>query len=98
MKSKKITFNHDGISHNVEVEVMDTILKKARGLMFKKKSPPLLFVFNKEKSLNIHSFFCKPFTAIWLDKNFNATKFVKAVPNKINYSGKGMYLLEVPKE
>lgn len=50
----------------VEVEVCDTVLSKARGLMFRKKSRPLLFVFKKPGGRSIHSFFCQPFRAIWM--------------------------------
>jgi len=52
----------------IEAEVCDTIWKKARGLMFRKNSMPLLFVFNHPTHQSIHSFFCKPFRAIWLNK------------------------------
>jgi len=79
----------------IEVEPLTTILQKTSGLMFKKNSPPLLFIFNKEKTLTIHSFFCKPFTAIWLDKNKKATKIKKVQPWKCAISGMGMYLLEI---
>jgi len=72
-----------------------SFFSKLRGLMFKKNSPPLLFIFNKEKTLTIHSFFCKPFTAIWLDKNKKATKIKKVQPWKCAISGMGMYLLEI---
>ena len=65
--------------------------------MFKKKSSPLLFIFNKEKKLTIHSLFCKPFTAIWLDKNKKATKVENVNDWKFYISGRGKYLLEVPK-
>ena len=97
MKTKNIIFTHDGVSHNIKVELCDTPWKKFRGLMFRNSSLPLLFTFKKEKSLSIHSFFCKPFTAIWLDKGMKATKFVDAKSNKFSYSGKGCYLLEVIK-
>jgi uncharacterized membrane protein (UPF0127 family) len=97
MTSKKITYYVDGKKHQIKAEMCDTILKKARGLMFRKNPKPLLFIFNKEKNLPIHSFFCKPFTAIWLDKNMNSTRVIDAVPNKLNYSGNGKYLLEIPK-
>jgi uncharacterized membrane protein (UPF0127 family) len=64
--------------------------------MFKKSSPPLLFVFGKEQNLSIHSLFCKPFTAIWLDQNKKITKIVDGKPWRLNYSGRGKYLLEIP--
>ena len=80
----------------IQVEVCDTILSKFSGLMFRKNSSPLLFIFNKEKQLNIHSFFCKPFRAIWLDKNKKTTKSVDIYNWRPNISGRGKYLLEIP--
>jgi len=52
----------------IEAEVCDTIFSKARGLMFRKHSKPMLFVFKKPTRQSIHSFFCRPFKAIWLYK------------------------------
>ena len=44
-------------------------LKKIFGLMFKKKeSNALVFKFNFPSQYSIHSYFCKPFLAIWLNK------------------------------
>ena len=40
---------------------------KITGLMFRKKSKPLLFRFKKPTRQRIHSYFCKPFTAIWME-------------------------------
>ena len=49
-----------------EAEVCDSIFSKFRGLMFRKSSKALLFKFKKPTRQPIHSFFCKPFRAIWL--------------------------------
>lgn len=65
------------------------------GLMFRSKSPPLLFKLKKERKFSIHSFFCKPFKAIWLDKNKKSTKILYVQPRRV-VSGKGMYLIEIP--
>jgi len=66
----------------IEAEVCDTIFKRARGLMFRKNPKPLFFVFKKPTRQPIHSFFCQPFKAIWLnngkiieDKIVNPYKF-----------------------
>jgi uncharacterized membrane protein (UPF0127 family) len=45
-----------------------TFFSKFRGLMFRKKSLPLLFVFKNPTREGIHSFFCKPFLAVWFLK------------------------------
>src|SRR3989338_813904 len=96
MVLKKISYFIDGKKIKVEVEVCDTPFKKFKGLMFKKKSFPLLFIFRKEKNLSIHSFFCKPFKAIWLDKNMKSTKVIDVKKWKPNFSGNGKFILEIP--
>ena len=53
----------------IKAEICDNVFSKARGLMFRKKSMPLLFVFKKPTKTSIHSLFCRPFRAIWLNKN-----------------------------
>jgi len=80
----------------INVKPCSAIISKFLGLMFKKKSPPLLFIFNREKRLSIHSFFCKPFTAIWLDENKKVLKIEKITRQRFNISGYGKYLLEIP--
>lgn len=80
----------------VNVKVCKSLFSKVCGLMFKRKSLPLLFVFNKEKKLSIHSFFCKPFRAVWIDRNKKATKVVDVLKWKANIFGMGKYLLELP--
>ncbi|MEI6058333.1 MAG: DUF192 domain-containing protein [archaeon] len=91
------TYYNEGRKTKMPVRVCRTILSKTRGLMFKKKSPSLLFLFNKEKTITIHSFFCKPFRSIWLDKNKNVTKIIDVKRWKASISGRGKYLLEIPK-
>lgn len=69
---------------------------KLSGLMFKYKSPCLLFIFNRNKNLCIHSFFCKPFIAIWFDSDKKITKILNISKSGINFCGIGKYLLEIP--
>jgi len=65
----KFKFNYKGKEAKIEVEECKTIFEKARGLMFRKNSKPLLFYFKKPKRYRIHSFFCKPFIAIWFNND-----------------------------
>ena len=95
MVLKKITYSLDGKNKKIKVKICDTFLGKFLGLMFKKNSQPLLFVFDKTKTLSIHSLFCKPFTAIWLDEKMHATKILDVKSWKLNISGRGKYLLEI---
>lgn len=96
MTNKEITYYIEGEKKTIQVKLCDTLGKKFMGLMFKKKSPPLLFIFNKNKTLSIHSFFCRPFRAIWLDEKMHTTKFIDVKKWKPSFSGKGKYLLEIP--
>lgn len=77
------------------VKECKSLWSKFSGLMFRKKGPALIFIFNREKMLTIHSFFCKPFVAIWLDNQKRITKIEKVPSWKCSVSGFGRYLLEV---
>lgn len=93
---KNFSYYKNNKKINIKVKVCDTIWLKFSGLMFRKKSYPLLFPFNKEKKLSIHSFFCVPFKAIWLDGKKEITKEIDIKKWRLNFSGKGKYLLEIP--
>ncbi len=93
---KNFTYFENKKKKLIKVKVCENLWNKFSGLMFRKNSPPLLFVFNKEKTLSIHSFFCKPFIAIWLDEEKKVTKKIKITKWLPNISGRGKYLLEIP--
>ena len=93
MVLKNFTYTAQGKKKTIKVKPVSTF---STGLMFKDKSPPLLFELNKERKFSIHSFFCRPFTAIWLDKDKKATKIAEAKNWKLKITGKGKYLLEIP--
>ena len=95
MALKTIIYFIDGKKKKIQVKICDTIFKKFLGLMFRKNSPPLLFVFNREKKLSIHSLFCKPFIAIWLDDKMHATQVLEINNWRTDIVGKGKYLLEI---
>ncbi len=63
----KFKFNYHKKEIELDVKECRGVFSQASGLMFRKKSKPLLFVFKKKKRRAIHSFFCKPFIAIWFD-------------------------------
>lgn len=53
----------------LEAEKCDTFWKKFRGLMFRKRAEPLVFIFSRPTKTSIHSFFVKQkFLVIWLLK------------------------------
>ncbi len=64
----KFNFKYKGKEFNLEVKECKTFFSKVHGLMFKKNSKPLLFIFSKSSKEAIHSFFCVPFIAIWFNK------------------------------
>ena len=96
MELKIITYFVASKKKRIKVKVCDTLLKKFSGLMFRKNSPPLFFIFNKNKIIQIHSLFCKPFRAIWLDEKMHVTKIIDVKKWKLNFLGRGKYLLEIP--
>lgn len=96
MVLKKITYFIEGKKKIIKVKICDTPLKKFLGLMFRKKSLPLLFIFNKNKAISIHSLFCEPFKAVWLDEKMHVTKITDVKTWKLSISGKGKFLLEIP--
>lgn len=96
MKYKKVKYYINSKVQETKARICDTPTSKFTGLMFRKNSPPLLFVFDKNKKLTIHSFFCKPFRAIWLDDKMNSTRVIDVKRWLPSISGKGKYLLEIP--
>ena len=86
--------------HRIEIQNIKKCrgIKRFTGLMFKgKNTNALLFEFSSPTSAEIHSLFCKPFLAIWLDEKNNIIE-VKMI-NKIGvYKPKKQFskLLEVP--
>jgi len=95
MALKKITYSVNGKRREINVKICNNFFSKMAGLMFKRNSLPLLFVFGKERKLSIHSIFCKPFVAIWLDGKMRATKVIEVKNWRLNISGRGKYLLEI---
>ena len=91
-----VTYYIDGKKKKIRAKVLKSIPAKAFGLMFQKKSPPLLFVCRRTQPILITSYFCNPFKAIFLDDKFHATKIVDVKTWKLNIPGKGKYLLEIP--
>ncbi len=81
----------------INVKECRGILSQARGLMFKEKSKPLLFIFKNKKTRAIHSFFCVPFIAIWFDENkIVDVKVINSWRFSIKPKEKFNKLLEVP--
>ncbi|MBT6820206.1 hypothetical protein HOA55_02540 [archaeon] len=93
MVLEKFTYFVDGKKKTIDVKKVSIF---SPGLLFRRKSPPLLFTLRKEKSFSIFSLFCKPFKAIWIDEKKRTTKIVDVKNWKLNIRGHGKYLLEIP--
>jgi len=90
-------FNYKEKELEVEVKECKSFFSKTFGLMFRKKSPCLLFVFNKQARIPIHSFFCKPFYAIWFDNDeIVDEKMVRSWKFSIKPKSSFNKLLEIP--
>jgi len=93
----KFKFRYLEKDFEMEVEKCETVFRQGRGLMFRKKSKPLLFVFKTSKKRAIHSFFCKKFFAIWFDgKKFVDGKIVSPWKFLVKPKKSFNILLEIP--
>jgi len=90
-------FNYKNKNFNIKVKECKSFFSKVSGLMFRKKSPPLLFYFGKPRRYRIHSFFCRHFVAVWFNGNkIVDEKFVKPWIFWIQPKEKFDKLLEIP--
>lgn len=96
----QVSFKRIGYSR--PARLMDTPLRRFRGLMFKRKvEEPLLFIFpSANRHANaIHSFFCPRFDAAFISKaNKVLDYFPNVAPNQplIVPSGQPSMLIEAP--
>jgi uncharacterized membrane protein (UPF0127 family) len=86
----------------LECRAAKTALQKTRGIMFKGPSfKPLFFEFKSEsRGLNaIHSLFCPPFTAVFLDSRKKVLQVIDVEPWHpwITPKKPFKYLVEVPR-
>lgn len=96
-KMKNLIFEYKKKKVSLTVKECKTMFSRMHGLMFKKNSPPLLFDFKKSVNIPIHSFFCKPFIAIWLDgKKIVDKKYIKPWRFYIKPKKKFDKLIEIP--
>lgn len=95
LKLEKFSFYLDGKKKEIQVKRCEDLFSKILGIMFQKNPVPHLFVFEKEKNLAIHSFFCVLFIGIWLDKQKKTLAVEKISPFNPYISRRGMYLLEI---
>lgn len=93
----KFSFSYRAKRFNLDVKECRNIFQKMSGLMFRRRSKPLLFVFNKSVNEPIHSFFCVHFIAVWFDgEKIVDLKSVKSWKPYILPKRKFDRLLEIP--
>lgn len=89
-------------SAKISMEIADSDFTRMRGLMFREKVIPILFIFGKEGIYPIHSKFVPAeFDAIWLSPNGTAVDVIRRIPPNqtiIRPGASALYLLELPPE
>jgi uncharacterized membrane protein (UPF0127 family) len=96
MKRKSIIIRLGKRKILVKCNVADNFFKRALGIMFKKRFSPLLFIFEKTQKISIHSFFCPPFIAVFLDDKKRVIQINKMRPFSLLTSKPAKYLVELP--
>ena len=94
----KFKFKYKHFNYNLEVKKCQTIISKFLGLMFTNKPTALLFIFKKPNNQPIHSFFCKPFIAVWFNNNNKVVDAKLVKPYNLSIIPKKPFtkLLEIP--
>jgi len=83
-----------------DYEICSSFFSKTRGLMFRKKSKPLLFLFDEPTRIPIHSFFVRfPFIAVWFLNGKPVDKML-VMPWRFSVVPRTQFdmLLEIPTE
>jgi uncharacterized membrane protein (UPF0127 family) len=98
-KTAKVKFSVKGKKYQIKAKILESFFSKVLGLMFKteQNAQPVLLVFPDTQLISIHSFFCVPFKAVFLDDKFHAVKVKNVSPWTFLVSAKARYLLEIPK-
>ena len=82
-----------------DFEKADSFWKRLKGIMFRKKlRKPLVFYFPTEGRHSIHSFFCIPFDAIYLDTGKRIVDLIGDIQPNSHATPKkpAKYLIEAP--
>ncbi|MCX8174983.1 MAG: DUF192 domain-containing protein [Candidatus Micrarchaeota archaeon] len=83
-----------------DVEIADTEFLRVRGLMFRKKVVPILFIFPSDGIYPIHSHFCPgEFDAVYVSSEGRVVEIFRRIPpgkDLVLPQKKARYLLELP--
>jgi len=95
-----ITNASKGKSVKTYMEIADNDFARMRGLMFRDKIIPILFVFGSDGTYPIHSNFVKaPFDAVYLSENGTVVEIFRKIPpatQLVSPKKPARYLLELP--
>jgi uncharacterized membrane protein (UPF0127 family) len=87
---------------SADIELALDEFSRMRGLMFREKLIPMLFIFDSEGIFPIHSYFVKgKFDAIYLSSSRVVTEIFRSIPPStplVTPKKKAKYLLELPPE
>ena len=80
-----------------DIEIAESFLSKAFGLMFRKPKP-ILFIFENEQQVNLHTWFVKSnVNILFINQSQILTKLATNVPQWTNkVSGIAKYVIELP--
>ena len=84
----------------IPLEIADTEFSRMRGLMFRKKTVPILFIFGFEGKFPIHSHFvAEEFDAVYVSQDGIVNEVFRKIPpntNLVSPKKDSSYLLELP--
>ena len=104
MSSKAPNYSLSNLSKNktanISLEIADNDFSRMRGLMFRDKVVPILFVFGYSGIFPIHSHFCPgEFDAVYLSQDGSVVEMFRKIPqglDRITPARLGTFLLELP--
>ena len=89
-------------SVNISMEIADNDLSRMRGLMFRDRVVPILFVFGYKGLFPIHSHYCPgEFDAVYLSSEGKVVEMFRKIPlglDRIEPTKMASFLLELPPE
>jgi len=89
-------------SEKISLEIADNEFSRMRGLMFRGKIIPILFIFGYEGKFPIHSHFVKSeFDAIYVSQGGTVVEVFRRIPpeqDRISPQKDSSFLLELPPE
>ncbi|MCX6772840.1 MAG: DUF192 domain-containing protein [Candidatus Micrarchaeota archaeon] len=96
----RLTNKANNKSVNISMEIADNDLSRMRGLMFRSKVIPILFVFGYTGLFPIHSHYCPgEFDAVYLSQDGKVVELFRKIPvglDRIEPTKPASFLLELP--